>query len=207
MPASTQYFSVSIEDGESQGVYCAYCGKKIVPTRDEATNGFVFQCDCADAKRERDLYEQKAAAESELGAFLENRSEMMQINELRTRIVVYEQYTHEMKKRLQALINKTAGVEEKPGVSELHINLTQLPMQMREELDLHMLAEIDDDEPSEVLDTTIEDAEAQQEALEAHLESVDLGDSESFFRLDDDDDFDLPVMPDIEEIELDDKSF
>lgn len=196
MPTSTQYFSVSIEDGESQGIYCAYCGKKIIPTRDEESAGFVFQCDCSDAIRERDLYEQKAAAESELDTFLSAKSETMQINELRTRIVVYEQYLHEMKRRLQTLMNKAAGVTERPGISELHVTL---PPQLTA-VDLHTPVE---EEPEEVLDTTIEDIEARQKELEAHLETIDVNDgSDHFFSLED---FDMPPMPDIEEIELDDK--
>jgi len=202
MSISTQYFSVSIEDGDSQGIYCAYCGKKIVPTRDEDSEGFVFQCSCIDAQRERELYEQRAAAESELDEFLSNKSGTMQINELRTRIVVYEQHIHEMKRRLQDLLNAAAGVEEKPGVSELHVNLNSLPV-LQEITDPHLALE---EQPSEVLDTSLEDLEEQQRALKRHLDSIDpfLGNIGAFTL---DQDYGIPeYLPDIEEVKLDDPS-
>lgn len=154
---STQYFSISIEDGESQGIYCAYCGKKIIPTRGEDEIGYTFQCTCSDATRERELYEQKVAAESELDEFLSKKSETMQVNELRTRIVVYEEHIHEMKRRLQELLNHTAEVIEKPGVSELHVDLNSLPT--LQEGDPHLALE---DKPSEVLDTVLEDTDEKQ---------------------------------------------
>lgn len=174
---STQYFSISIEDGDSQGIYCAYCGKKIIPTRGEDDIGYTFQCTCADATREKELYEQKAAAENELDEFLSKKSEIMQVNELRTRIVVYEEHVHEMKRRLQELLNQAAGVTGKPGVSELHVNLNSLPV--LQEGDPHLALE---DEPSEVLDTVLEDIDEKQRALKAHLDSIDplLGNSEMF---------------------------
>jgi len=208
MPISTQYFSVSIEDENLQGIYCAYCGKKIMPTRDKTSTGFIFQCTCEDAKRERDLYEQKTAAESKLKAFLENKSDVMQINELRTRIAVYEQHITEMKKRLRALINETTNVEENNSdASELHTDSTQSSTQKHEELDTHTPTDLDNNnEPSEVLDTTVEDAEAQQKALEDYLKSVDLGNSENLFRLDDVDSG-LLTLSAFEETELNDKPF
>ena len=164
MVPSTQHFVISIDEGDSQGVYCAYCGAKIVPTKDEDSGSFIFHCECADALRERSLYEQKATAEQDLEQFLTAKSDTMQINELRTRIVVYEQHIHEMKKMLQVLMNRAAGVVEQEGVSQLKVNLNTLskplvPEQEIEEVpddieitvyspphyDPHMMT--DDDEP------------------------------------------------------------
>lgn len=206
MSISTQYFSVSIEDGDSQGIYCAYCGKKIVPTRDEDSEGFVFQCSCIDAHRERELYEQRAAAETELDEFLSNKSGTMQINELRTRIVVYEQHIHEMKRRLQELLNAAAGVEEKPGVSELHVNLNSLAA-LRGGKDPHLALE--EDQPTEVLDTVLEDIEVQQKALQEHLDTMNPLPVSEEFTLDLDTEFGLSeLLPsiDIENVEMDEFS-
>jgi hypothetical protein len=121
--ADTQHFVVSIDEGSSQGVYCAYCGKKIIPDKD-GSGSYYFRCDCPDAIREEHLYLMKSKVESDLEHFLVEKTDTMQINELRTRIVVYEQHVHELKKRLQELMNKTAGVAPQEGISTLVVKLS-----------------------------------------------------------------------------------
>ncbi len=119
----TQHFVVSIDEGSSQGVYCAYCGKKIVPARDTLSGSYIFHCDCEDAALEQNLLLSKSRAEQDLEHFLNEKTDEMQINELRTRIVVYEQHVHALKKRLQELMNKVAGVTPTEGVSTLVVQL------------------------------------------------------------------------------------
>ena len=132
--ADTQHFVVSIDEGNSQGVYCAYCGKKIIPIREE-NGSYYFQCDCPDASREKQLYVEKSKVEQDLEYFLTQKTDAMQINELRTRIVIYEQHVHELKKRLQELMNKVAGVEAPEGASILVVKLfhEEEPHELRDE--------------------------------------------------------------------------
>ena len=127
----TQHFVVSIDEGSSQGVYCAYCGKKIVPARDTLSGSYIFHCDCEDAALEQNLLLSKSRAEQDLEHFLNEKTDEMQINELRTRIVVYEQHVHALKKRLQELMNKVAGViaPTQLGSSTL---VTKLPQEVEE---------------------------------------------------------------------------
>lgn len=122
MAADTQHFVVSIDEGNSQGVYCAYCGEKIIPARNE-TGAYYFQCDCEDAAREKELYLEKSKVEQDLESFLILKTDAMQVNELRTRIVIYEQHVHELKKRLQEITNRVAGVTPEAGISTLVLKL------------------------------------------------------------------------------------
>jgi len=125
----TQHFVVSIDEGSSQGVYCAYCGNKITPQREILSGSYIFQCECEDAQTERNLYRMKAETEQSLEHFFEKKTDAMQINELRTRIVVYEQHIHSMKTRLQELMNKAAGVTPEKGVSTLVVKLPKEEVQ------------------------------------------------------------------------------
>jgi len=132
----TQHFMVSIDEGNSQGVYCAYCGEKIIPSKDDL-GGYSFQCSCNDALSEQRLYQMKADVEKELGAFLQEKTTSMQINEIRTRIVIYEQHTHGLKIKLQELMNREAGVVPEEGVSTLVVKLPEpeeVPMELFDEV-------------------------------------------------------------------------
>lgn len=151
--ADTQHFVISIDEGNSQGVYCAYCGKKITPEREE-NGSFYFQCDCTDASREKQLYVEKSKVEQDLEHFLIQKTDTMQINELRTRVVIYEQHVHELKKRLQEVMNKVAGVIPPDGASVLVVKLSQEeePLELKDEDEVHPeempLLEIEEDEIS-----------------------------------------------------------
>jgi len=104
---STNYFTISAADIEQprDGVYCAYCGKKGSLIRDADTSGFVFQCGCAGAQKEQELFEQRKNIEKEIKDFLDSTAASLQITKLRTRITIYEEYVHELKKELQQLLS------------------------------------------------------------------------------------------------------
>ena len=175
MAADTQHFVVSIDEGNSQGVYCAYCGEKIIPARSE-TGAYYFQCDCEDAAREKELYLEKSKVEQDLESFLIQKTDAMQVNELRTRIVIYEQHIHELKKRLQELMNKVSGAIAPEGVSTLVVKLPRIER-------LPVVGE----EPVELTD------EVFLPPLDVE-EDVLLEDHPRFFGVPEEEEFDIPIL-------------
>ncbi len=118
MMTDTQHFVVSIDEGGSQGVYCAYCGEKIIPCKSEEGVGFVFQCHCKDAECERELGEAKEKAEQNLEKFLTSKTDSMQINECLVRIGVYEQHTLILKEKVRELRDKVITLASIPSVNK-----------------------------------------------------------------------------------------
>jgi hypothetical protein len=128
MMTDTQHFVVSIDEGSSQGVYCAYCGEKIIPHKSESGAGFVFQCHCIDADHERSLFDAKSIAEENLEKFLIKKTDIMQINECQTRIRVYEDHTRLLKEKLQELENRSVKTDSTLFSPLLPINKESFPL-------------------------------------------------------------------------------
>lgn len=107
---SSKYFAVDIEEIGIEGIYCSYCGEKLIPHKDDDTGGYEFQCSCALAQKEIKLQEELQRLSDELADFEDATEDQVTITESTVKSNVYQEYINYLQ---QCIADATKNAEDK----------------------------------------------------------------------------------------------